>query len=100
MKCGEKIKLYREIIGLSQEELAKRTGYAGRSAISRIESGARDLSQEKIKVFAYVLGVSPVDLLDDRDDVSEDRQELLNLLQRLDEDQTQLLLSIVKQMLK
>lgn len=100
MKCGEKIKLYREIIGLSQEELAKRTGYAGRSAISRIESGARDLSQEKIKVFAYVLGVSPVDLLDDRDDVSEDRQELLNLLQRLDDDQTQLLLSIVKQMLK
>ena len=100
MKCGEKIKLYREIIGLSQEELAKRTGYAGRSAISRIESGARDLSQEKIKVFAYVLGVSPVELLDDRDDVSEDRQELLNLLQRLDDDQTQLLLSIVKQMLK
>lgn len=100
MKCGEKIKLYREIIGLSQEELAKRTGYAGRSAISRIESGARDLSQEKIKVFAYVLGVSPVDLLDDRDDVSEERQELLNLLQRLDDDQLQLLLSVVKQMLK
>lgn len=107
MKCGEKIKRYREALGISQEELAKRTGYAGRSAISRIESGFRDLSQEKIKLFAYVLGVSPVDLLDDRDPVpvkvdavSKERRSLHNLIDALDEAQVLMLLKIAESLFK
>lgn len=67
MKCGEKIKYYRESLNMSQAELARLTGYAGRSAISRIESGERDLSQDRLKLFAKVLRVDPVDLLDDRE---------------------------------
>lgn len=67
MKCGEKIKHYRESLNMSQAELARLTGYAGRSAISRIESGERDLSQDRLKLFAKVLRVDPVDLLDDRE---------------------------------
>jgi transcriptional regulator with XRE-family HTH domain len=67
LKCGEKIKHYRESLNMSQAELARLTGYAGRSAISRIENGERDLSQDRLKLFAKVLRVDPVDLLDDRE---------------------------------
>lgn len=92
MKCGEKIKYYREAIAMSQDELAQKTGYAGRSAISRIESGERDLSQIRIKQFAQALGVSPLDLLDDRepqpvevDPVSRERRKLIEFIEQLDE---------------
>lgn len=89
MKCGEKIKYFREQLGMSQDELARRAGYAGRSAISRIESGARDIPQSKIKLFAYVLGVEPVSLVSDRDPAAEqqrrdtDRQKLLDFIEQL-----------------
>ena len=91
MRCGEKIKYFREQLGMSQDELARRTGYAGKSAISRIESGARDISQSKIKVFAHVLGVEAVSLVSDRDPSAEqqmdaDRQRLINYIERLQED--------------
>lgn len=45
--------------GLSQEELARRVGYADKTMISRIENGKIDLSQSKIKEFAKALGVTP-----------------------------------------
>ena len=92
MKCGEKIKFFRERIGMSQTELAHRTGYAGRSAISRIESGARDISQSKLKLFAHVLGVEPISLVSDRDPASEqqirdtERQKILDFIEQLPED--------------
>lgn len=57
------IKTLREQLGLSQEELAKRTGYTSRSSIAKIEKGLVDLSQTKIELFAKVLGVSPGDLM-------------------------------------
>lgn len=66
MKMGEKIAYYRKLIGMSQDELAKKVGYKGKSAISKIESGERDIVQDKIVKFARVLGVDPVSLLDDR----------------------------------
>lgn len=45
--------------GLSQEELARKVGYADKTMISRIENGKIDLSQSKIEEFAQVLGVTP-----------------------------------------
>lgn len=57
------IKKLREELGLSQEELAKRTGYTNRSSIAKIEKGLVDLSQTKIELFAKVLGVAPGDLM-------------------------------------
>lgn len=67
MKMGEKIAYYRKLIGMSQDELAKKVGYKGKSAISKIESGERDIMQDRIVRFARVLGVDPVQLLDDRE---------------------------------
>ena len=48
---------------MSQAELARRVGYTDRSSIAKIEKGAVDLSQSKIKQFADVFGVSSGQLM-------------------------------------
>lgn len=53
------IKRLREEKQLSQDELAKLTGYTSRSSIAKIEKGEVDLPQSKIILFANALGTSP-----------------------------------------
>ena len=53
------IKARRKAAGLTQEELARLTGYTDRSSIARIEKGEIDLPQSKIKQFADALGTTP-----------------------------------------
>lgn len=65
MTIGQKIKHYRELKGMSQEELAIACGYKGRSSISRIEKDEGDIPQSKIKQIADVLEVSPGALIGD-----------------------------------
>lgn len=57
------IKILREQKGLSQDELAKLTGYTSRSSIAKIEKGEVDLTRSKIITFAKALGTSPGNLL-------------------------------------
>ena len=57
------IKSLREELGLSQDELAKLTGYTSRSSIAKIEKGEVDLPQSKILVFAEALGTTPGKLM-------------------------------------
>lgn len=45
------IKQLREEKGLSQDELARLTGYTSRSSIAKIEKGEVDLQQSKILAF-------------------------------------------------
>lgn len=59
MDIGDKIKLRREELGMSQDELARKCGYASRVSISKIESGQRDVPKDKIAVFARALRVLP-----------------------------------------
>lgn len=62
---GERIRDRRELLGLSQEELAKMIGYTSRSSINKIETGVQQLRQSKIKAIAdaldtnvnYILGI-------------------------------------------
>ena len=65
MTIGQKIKHYRELKGMSQEELAFACGYKGRSSISRIEKDEGDIPQKKIKVIADALEISPGALVGD-----------------------------------
>ena len=60
---GEIIRDLREAKGMTQEELANKVGYTSRAAINKIESGANKLKQEKIQIFAEVLGCSVNELL-------------------------------------
>lgn len=59
MKRGERIKRRREELGLTQEELAKRLGYKGKSAISRIESAGDGISFKIAEKLAPALETTP-----------------------------------------
>lgn len=56
---GERIKLRREELGLSQDELARKLGYKSRSSINKIEIGCQNLIQSKIKAIADALETTP-----------------------------------------
>lgn len=68
MNIGEKIRLRREELGMSQDELAKKCGYASRVSISKIETGERYVPQWKIESFAKALRVLPEYLMGWADD--------------------------------
>ncbi len=55
MTIGERIYMRRCELGMSQEELAEKVGYKDRSSITRIESGERDIRQNKVVAFAKAL---------------------------------------------
>lgn len=63
MTIYERIKMLRVGQGMSQYDLAKKVGYEGRSAISKVENGDRDISQSMISKYADALGVTPEFLL-------------------------------------
>lgn len=63
MTTGSRIKELRKARKMSQEELAKLTGYNDRSSIARVEKGEIDISETKIKLFANALGVAVTDIL-------------------------------------
>lgn len=65
LKLYENIRTCRKAAKMTQEELARRTGYTDRSTISRIEKGEIDLPQSKIKQFAEALGTTPSHLMGD-----------------------------------
>lgn len=59
------IRRLREEQGLSQNELAKITGYTSRSSIAKIEKGEVDLPLSKIEIFANALKTTPSELMGD-----------------------------------
>ena len=63
MNSYEKIKTLRIQRKMSQETLAKLTGYSDRSTIAKIEKGKIDLSENKIIIFARALGTTPAYLM-------------------------------------
>ena len=58
-----RVRLRREQLGLSQEELARRMGYRSRSSITKLEKGINDLPQSKVEELAAALETTPAYLL-------------------------------------
>ena len=80
-RFGNYIKVLRESQGLSQEELAKKSGFAGRAAISAIEKGKTNISIDRLPDIAYALQITPGRLLDvliERNDRTDDFTEGLS----------------------
>ena len=71
LELYKNIKKLREENGLSQEALAKLTGYTDRSSITKIEKGLVDLQQSKIDLFASALGTTSRELMGWIDNVDE-----------------------------
>lgn len=63
LRLYQNIKRLREEKGLSQDALAKLTGYTDRSSITKIEKGQVDLQQSKIELFAKALGTTSRELV-------------------------------------
>lgn len=64
---GQRVKFYREKLGISQRELGRRAGYVDgsnpASSISKIELGQMDIPQTKIADLAKALEVEPYHLI-------------------------------------
>lgn len=63
LELYKNIKRLREEKGMSQDTLAKLTGYTDRSSITKIEKGQVDLQQSKIELFAKALGTTARELV-------------------------------------
>lgn len=63
MTLGEKVKLKREELGLSQEELAEKMNYKSKTSIHKIEQDITDLPLSKVKELANVLKTTPAYLM-------------------------------------
>jgi len=54
-EISNRIKLRREELGMTTDELAKKMGYKDRSSITKIEKGKADIPQSKVLAFARAL---------------------------------------------
>lgn len=77
MTMYDRIRKLRKEQDMSQEDLARKVGYKGRSMIARVESGQVDLSQSKIKAFANALNTSIDYLMDDTYPIHPDVIQML-----------------------
>lgn len=75
MEFADKVRMRREQLGLSQEELALRMGYKSRSSINKIETG-RPVTQKIIARLADALGVSIPYLMGWDEKPAEDLQSM------------------------
>lgn len=84
LKLYQNIKKMREEKGLSQDALAKLTGYTDRSSIAKIEKGLVDLQQSKIELFANALGTTSRELVGWDDESPQDNKGVIvNVLGRV-----------------
>lgn len=57
------IKRRRIQLEMTQDELAVRLGYSGKSMVSKIEQGKVKLDQDKIEAIARILRIDPLELM-------------------------------------
>lgn len=112
MELATKVRVRREELGLSQDELAKRMGYKSRTSINKIENG-RPVSQKIIVALADALGVSAAYLMGWEEDpeekekstaaddgLSEKRKALIDFAMSVPDDKAEMLLQVMKTILK
>jgi hypothetical protein len=107
MTLGEKVKLKREELNLSQEELAEKMNYKSKTSIHKIEVGITDLPLSKVKELAAVLKTTPAYLMgweEDKSDVDLDKSDDFKMVARdynkLSEDKKKLFKSMMKNFMK
>ena len=105
MTLGEKIKMHRKQLNLTQTELGERLGVQ-KNAVSKWECGrVADIPTSKIKAMAQLFDVRPSYLMGEEPGsttqgptagVSPDRQALLDLVDRLTDEEVSRLLQIAR----
>lgn len=77
---GIKVKNRREELMMTQEELARLTGYKHKSSINKIEAGLRDIPRKNINRFAEALNISVEWLICDESTMSSDDADFIKSL--------------------
>lgn len=80
MTLGDKIRIHRKALGLTQTELGEKLGVKV-NAVSKWECGrVEDIPTSKIKALANIFGVSPSYLIDDEKDSLTLSKEALDFI--------------------
>ena len=92
-KIGLFIKRRRQLLDMSQEELAHKVGYKARTSVNKIEKGNCDIPPQKIKAFATALNCNIEDLIpqgqtpstqeNNMNDIFVDIRDILNNIQEI-----------------
>lgn len=61
-KLYENIKKRREELGMSQRDLAYKSGYSDHTTITKMEKGEVDLTIKRLKLIAKALNTTPLEL--------------------------------------
>ena len=89
-EIGKRIKIKREELHMTQEELAAKLGYKSKTTIAKIENGTNDIVQSKVVAFASVLNTTPAYLMGGEespaapDSLPSDQQQLNDIYSQLD----------------
>lgn len=55
---GDRIRIRRQELGMTQEELARRMGYKSKSTVNKVESGKNDVNQSTAVKYAMALNTT------------------------------------------
>ncbi len=104
MELADRVRIRREELGLSQEELALKMGYSSRTSINKIENG-RPCSQKIIARLAEALYVSIPYLMGweeekptiQKDDgLTENQRKLMQFAKSVPDDKAEMILQVMK----
>ena len=74
MAIGDRIRIRREELGLTQQQLADRLGYRSKATINKIELGVNGISQSRVIDFAHALNTT-IEYLMEMDDVENSKHQ-------------------------
>lgn len=77
LTIGQRIRQRRKELGLTQQELANKSGYKSKTAIAKIEADERKILSSKLNAFANALNVDVNFLLDDDNHVNQNQVILI-----------------------
>ena len=103
MTIGDKIRLHRKALGLTQTELGERLGVKT-NAVSKWECGrVDDIPTSKIKAMAKLFDVQPSYLIDEKqpapangDGLSEEDKRIIELLHQLTPENRERIVAIIE----
>ena len=98
VKIGNNIRIRRESLGMSQQELAEGIGYKNRSTIGKIEKGERKITVDMISKIAAVLKTTSAELIRPgiEDSLEDSRKFVIEAYDRMSENDKKHLIEYIK----
>ena len=109
MNIGQKIRIRREELGMTQEELSKKLGYASRSSVNKVEN-SREISMKKLDAYAdalettvsYLMGWTEDDIVSEiknENELCEMTKIYAMKFEKLSDDNKELIMNMIDKLL-